>query len=74
MTVQSQGIGIRTHSGGIAGTARALPHAVFQVWLERYRTRSELARLLRVGPHMIDDIGLDPAVVEAEAAKRFWQE
>ncbi len=41
--------------------------------LERHRYRQELRRLLRVGPYMIDDIGLTHAQALYEAEKPFWQ-
>ena len=51
------------------GELRAAIHA----GLERYRYRRELRRLLRVGPHMIDDVGLDRDQALHEADKPFWR-
>jgi len=42
-------------------------------WRRRRRYRAELARLLKVGPHMIDDIGLGLEEARREAAKPFWR-
>ena len=39
-------------------------------WLERARQRRQLAQL---GDHMLKDIGLSRADVEAEASKPFWR-
>ena len=41
------------------------------VWLERARQRRELQQL---GDHMLKDIGLSRADVEAEISKPFWRE
>ena len=43
-------------------------------WLDRRHHRCGLARLLRIGPHMIDDVGLTLEQVRQEIAKPFWQE
>ena len=39
-------------------------------WLERARQRRQLRQL---GDHMLKDIGLSRADVDAEASKPFWQ-
>ena len=39
-------------------------------WLERARQRRQLAQL---GDHMLKDIGLTRADVDAETSKPFWQ-
>jgi uncharacterized protein YjiS (DUF1127 family) len=39
-------------------------------WLERVRQRRQLQQL---GDHMLKDIGLSRADVEAEASKPFWR-
>ena len=39
-------------------------------WLERARQRRQLREL---GDHMLKDIGLSRADVEAEASKPFWR-
>ncbi|WP_207483188.1 DUF1127 domain-containing protein [Arenibaculum pallidiluteum] len=50
-----------------------VPHGVVGVWAERRRYRRDLLRLLKVGPHMIDDVGLTVGEAEQEAKKPFWQ-
>lgn len=47
--------------------------AAMELAQRRRCARAELRRLLRVGPHMIADIGLDPEAACAEAAKPFWK-
>ena len=47
--------------------------ATIRVCLERHRYRRDLRRLLRVGPHMIDDIGLTRPKALHEAEKPFWR-
>ena len=47
--------------------------AVWTDWQSRRRYRQDLARLLRVGPHMIADVGLTLEDARHEAAKPFWQ-
>ena len=47
---------------------RAFEHG--SLWLERSRQRRELRQL---GDHMLKDIGLSRADVEAEVAKPFWR-
>lgn len=39
-------------------------------WELRHRTRKSLGCLT---PHLLADIGLNPASAETERAKRFWQ-
>ncbi len=39
------------------------------VWELRHKTRKSLAHL---SPHLLADIGLDPAAARVEAVKRFW--
>jgi len=56
---------------GTAGIGTAW--ATIRVCLERYRYRHELRRLLRVGPHMIADIGLSRGQARNEADKPFWR-
>jgi uncharacterized protein YjiS (DUF1127 family) len=43
-------------------------------WEERKRFRLQLENIMLATPHLIDDIGLTRKQVEAEIAKRFWQE
>ena len=40
------------------------------IWLERSRQRQHLAML---SDHMLKDIGMTRADVEAEVSKRFWE-
>jgi uncharacterized protein YjiS (DUF1127 family) len=56
---------------GAAGIGDAW--AIIRAGLERHRYRQELRRLLRVGPHMIADVGLTQAQAGREAKKSFWQ-
>lgn len=44
-----------------------------RLWRERLSYRSELRRLLKVGPHMIRDVGLAWEDANLEAKKPFWQ-
>lgn len=41
---------------------------------KRARFRAELRRLLKVGPYMIEDIGLDLEEVQHELSKPLWIE
>ena len=41
-------------------------------WGHRLRYRNELKRLLRVGPHMIKDVGLALEEAHREIEKPFW--
>ncbi len=56
---------------GVAGIADA--QAAIRACLERHRYRRELRRLLRVAPHMIDDIGLTRPQALHEVEKPFWR-
>ena len=47
--------------------------AVIGGWRRRYRYRHELARLMRTGQHLIEDIGLLREHVEREVAKPLWR-
>ena len=58
----------RTPRQGIAGF-----RAVWDVWQTRRRFRKDLARLLRVGTYMIEDVGLTLAEANREIEKPFWQ-
>ena len=49
------------------------PHLPWQTWSARRQYRAELRRLLRVGPHLIEDLGLPLAAAIAEAHKPFWR-
>lgn len=44
--------------------------ALLRLWRRRSRTRRQLARL---DARLLDDVGLDPATAEREAALPFWQ-
>lgn len=52
------------------GVGVAVPWAA---WQARRQYRNDLKRLLRVGPHMIPDVGLKPDEVYAELSKPFWR-
>ena len=41
-------------------------------WKRRMQYRGELKRLLRVGPHMIKDVGLVLEEARREVDKPFW--
>jgi uncharacterized protein YjiS (DUF1127 family) len=47
--------------------------AILAGWRRRHRYRRELARLIRAGSHLIEDIGLVRAHAERAAAKPFWR-
>lgn len=47
--------------------------ALTRSWRDRLSYRSELRRLLKVGPHMIRDVGLAWEDANVEAKKTFWQ-
>ncbi|MGD1877035.1 MAG: hypothetical protein ACFB13_05990 [Kiloniellaceae bacterium] len=51
--------------GGLKATGAA--------WLKRRALRRELKRLLRIGPHMVADVGLSPEAARREADKPFWK-
>jgi len=42
-------------------------------WRRRLRLRHDLERLLRTGPHVLEDIGLTVAAVQQELEKPFWR-
>jgi uncharacterized protein YjiS (DUF1127 family) len=44
-----------------------------QVWRCRQRYRTDLRRLLRVGSHLIKDIGLELDNAVMESRKPFWR-
>jgi uncharacterized protein YjiS (DUF1127 family) len=46
---------------------------LFPLWHKRWHYRRELARLLIVGPYMINDIGLTLDQALAEAGRPFWR-
>jgi uncharacterized protein YjiS (DUF1127 family) len=47
---------------------------LLDTWWERIEYRRNLRRLLAVGPHMIEDVGLALEAADAEAMKLFWEE
>ena len=49
------------------------PTGLFKAWRDRWHYRRELGRLLRVGRHMISDIGLTLAEASAETDRPFWR-
>ena len=49
------------------------PMALVKAWRTRWHYRRELRRLLRVGQHMISDIGLTLAEAQAETDRPFWR-
>ncbi len=49
------------------------PMALVKAWRARRHYRRELGRLLRVGRHMISDIGLTLAEAQAETDRPFWR-
>ena len=49
------------------------PIELFKAWRARRHYRRELGRLLRVGRHMISDIGLTLAEAEAAVERPFWR-
>ncbi|HEV7370504.1 DUF1127 domain-containing protein [Arenibaculum sp.] len=59
----------RTRAVGRVGS-RNLFGTLLQVWLERRRQRTMLARL---DAHLLDDIGLSGEDVAREIAKPFWR-
>jgi uncharacterized protein YjiS (DUF1127 family) len=47
--------------------------SLIAAWDDRAYFRSQLARMAKDTPELIDDIGLTTAEVEAEIAKPFWR-
>lgn len=47
---------------------------LISVWRARRRFRWDLEQIARDNPHLIYDIGLSRWQIEAEIAKRFWEE
>ena len=41
-------------------------------WRRRHHFRTDLKRLLKIGPYMIDDIGLSLEETRRECDKPFW--
>jgi uncharacterized protein YjiS (DUF1127 family) len=48
--------------------------AMLGAWRRRHRYRRDLTRLMRTGPHLIEDIGLLRKHAAREAAKPFWRQ
>jgi uncharacterized protein YjiS (DUF1127 family) len=46
---------------------------ILEAWRRRYHYRRELERLMRSGPHLIEDIGLIRRHAERDVAKPFWR-
>lgn len=42
-------------------------------WRRRRHFRAELRRLLRTGPHLLEDIGLPAVAAAREAGLPFWR-
>lgn len=69
----------RTHATLTPALAtRPMPHlpqarAILKQWRRRRDDRNELRRLLRIGPHMIADIGLTCEAARRETEKPFWR-
>ena len=55
--------------GALHDTLHGIAHQI-HLWIERSRTRQQLAEL---DDHMLSDIGLSRPQVEAEANKPFWR-
>jgi uncharacterized protein YjiS (DUF1127 family) len=66
-------VSLSTPSGLSSGIHFRLEGTKLREWLARRHYRRGLARLMRVGPHMIDDVGLTLEQVRQEIAKPFWQ-
>jgi uncharacterized protein YjiS (DUF1127 family) len=49
------------------------PIELVKAWRSRRHYRRELGRLLRVGRHMISDIGLTLPEAQAEMNRPFWR-
>ncbi len=56
----------------VATLLRKIDAALAELRRRRQR-RAELRRLLRVGPHMVADVGMDHAAALAESRKPLWQ-
>ena len=67
----SSGAGAIVGKGESVGTTVAGIFQTLENWAERARQRRHLARL---DDHMLKDIGLSRATMQAEAVKPFWRE
>jgi uncharacterized protein YjiS (DUF1127 family) len=63
------GLTRREKKSGFSGCLQLL-----DIWRERIEYRRNLRRLLAVGPHMIEDVGLASEAAHAEVMKSFWEE
>ena len=59
------------HSGPTGAPRGAF--ALLSTWRRRLRYRRELKRLLALGAHLVEDVGLMPVHARREAAKPFWR-
>jgi uncharacterized protein YjiS (DUF1127 family) len=48
-------------------------HQTIAIWRRRLRHREALASLADMGPHILEDVGLNFQQVEAELKKPFWK-
>jgi uncharacterized protein YjiS (DUF1127 family) len=62
----------RDAARAVAGPFVPPLHAL-RLWRLRRRFRADLRRLSEVGPHLIDDIGLDLKEAAEEIGKPFWR-
>ena len=62
----------RRDQAGVAVGASDL-RTLWPRWFERRRYRGDLRRLLRLGAHLIADIGLEHRRAAEEAGKPFWR-
>ncbi len=54
----------------LVSTFHAFAYALLRQWSDRRQSRIALGRL---NAHLVRDIGLDPLIAEAEAARPFWR-
>jgi uncharacterized protein YjiS (DUF1127 family) len=79
LAASGETVGPHPALAAVAGAGRWLRwrladgRAVLARWRQRQRYRREIARLIRSGPHLIDDIGLRRDDAERELAKPFWR-
>jgi len=60
------------HPGPVSSAAtRYSIKQLVRLWMQRARTRRQLATLL---PHELADIGVDATSARIESSKPFWQE
>ena len=58
----------------LADLSRQGPLGLLRLWRERGRYRRDLARLVFVGPHMLNDIGLTLDQALAQVDRPFWRQ